>query len=172
MELTKLKKLLWLNRIVADSSWQHVLIWRCQELFCVSIVGVEYIFMQVPFLLLLGLMGLAGALGSVARYLLSHFIAGRAGSAFPFGTLFINVSGSLLIGVLFGLTARHVLSTSSQLVLATGFLGGYTTFGTMSWEGVQLARSGNLRASVLYFGESVLLGLLAASAGIALGWWL
>lgn len=128
--------------------------------------------MHVPFLLQLGLIGLAGALGSIARYLLGHFISSQSGSVFPFGTLFINVSGSLLIGMLFGLTARHVLSTDVQLVLATGFLGGYTTFGTMSWEGVQLARGGNLRASVLYFGESVLFGLLAASAGIALGWWL
>ena len=77
--------------------------------------------MPVVFLLQLGLLGLAGALGSIARYLLSHFIASRSGSAFPFGTLFINVSGSLLIGLLFGLTARHVLSTAAQLVLATGF---------------------------------------------------
>jgi fluoride exporter len=128
--------------------------------------------MSIASLLQLGLLGLAGALGSIARYLLGHFITSQTGSTFPFGTLFINVSGSLLIGILFGLTAHHLLSTAAQLVLATGFLGGYTTFSTMSWEGVQLARSGNLRASVLYFGENVLFGLLAASVGIALGWWM
>jgi fluoride exporter len=127
--------------------------------------------MSLAFLLQLSLLGLAGALGALARYLLGHFITGQSNSNFPFGTLFINVSGSFFIGLLFGLTAAHMLSPAVQLVLATGFLGGYTTFSTMSWEGVLLARSGNLRASVLYLGENVLFGLLAASAGIALGWW-
>lgn len=128
--------------------------------------------MSIAFLLQLSLLGLAGALGAIARYLLGHFITSQVGSTFPFGTLVINVSGSFFIGLLFGLTAHHLLSSATQLVLATGFLGGYTTFSTMSWEGVQLARSGNLRASLLYFSENVLFGLLAASIGIALGWWM
>jgi fluoride exporter len=128
--------------------------------------------MSIAFLWQLGLLGLAGACGAIARYLLGHIINSQVASTFPLGTLLINVSGSFLIGLLFGLTAQHIISTAVQLVLATGFLGGYTTFSTMSWEGVQLARGGNLRASVLYFGENVLFGLLAASVGIALGWWL
>ncbi|WP_149401788.1 fluoride efflux transporter CrcB [Dictyobacter arantiisoli] len=124
----------------------------------------------MSYLLQLVLIGSAGAFGAVARYVLGHLVASRVGSTFPFGTLIINVSGSFVIGVLFALTARHLLSTTGQLILATGFLGGYTTFSSMSWEGVQLARAGSLRASVLYLGENVVLGLLAASAGIALGW--
>lgn len=116
--------------------------------------------------------GLAGSLGALARYLLGRFIAERAGAEFPFGTLLINVTGAFVIGLLFALTARKLLSPAWQTVLATGFLGGYTTFSTMSWEGVQLARGGSSRLSLLYFGGNLLVGLLAAALGLALGRWL
>ncbi|GCE28165.1 putative fluoride ion transporter CrcB [Dictyobacter alpinus] len=117
------------------------------------------------------LIGLAGALGAVARYMLGHFMTHLLGSNFPYGTLIINVSGSFFIGLVFALTTHHLLSPGLQLILATGFLGGYTTFSTMSWESVQLAR-GNARLSVLYLGATTLFGLLAVAAGIASGWWL
>lgn len=123
------------------------------------------------FLLQILLIGLAGALGAVARYMLGHFITQSVGSNFPYGTLVINLSGSFFIGLVFALTAHHLLSPALQLILATGFLGGYTTFSTMSWEGVQLARS-NIRLSVVYLGATYLIGLLAVAVGIALGWWL
>ena len=117
----------------------------------------------------IGAVGLAGSLGAVARYLLGRFIAERVGAEFPFGTLLINVTGAFVIGLLFALTARKLLSPAWQTVLATGFLGGYTTFSTMSWEGVQLARGGSSRLSLLYFGGNLLLGLLAALLGLTLG---
>ena len=116
--------------------------------------------------------GCAGALGALARYILSHVVSGRLGTSFPYGTLIINVTGSLFIGFILALTSHHVLSTTAQSIIATGFLGGYTTFSTMSWEGVQLARGGRIGASLLYFGSNVVVGLFAASVGIALGWWL
>jgi fluoride exporter len=117
-------------------------------------------------------MGCAGALGALGRYLLGHFVAGRLGTTFPYGTLIINVTGSLCIGFIFALTGRHVLSTATQSIVATGFLGGYTTFSTMSWEGVQLARGGRVGTSIIYLGGNVILGLVAVSVGIAVGWWL
>jgi fluoride exporter len=120
----------------------------------------------------IGAVGLAGSLGAAARYLLGRFIAERAGAEFPFGTLLINVTGAFFIGLLFALTARKLLAPAWQTVLATGFLGGYTTFSTMSWEGVQLARGGSSYLSLLYFGGNLLLGLLAALLGLALGGWL
>jgi len=123
-------------------------------------------------LVLAGIVGLAGALGALARYTLGRFIAERAGSQFPFGTLFINVTGAFVIGLLFAFAGRKIISPSAQVVLATGFLGGYTTFSTMSWEGVQLARGGSSRFSLLYFTGNVSFGLLAAALGLALGWWL
>lgn len=114
--------------------------------------------------------GLAGSLGALARYLLGRYIAERVSSQFPSGTLLINVTGAFIIGLLFTLATRSFISVPLQTILATGFLGGYTTFSTMSWEGVQLARGGSTPLSLLYLGGSVLLGLLAAALGMALGW--
>ncbi len=115
------------------------------------------------------LMSLAGAVGALSRYLLGRFVAERAGTQFPLGTLLINISGAFVIGLIAALVGRKLLSPVAQLVLATGFLGGYTTFSTMSWEGVQLARGGSTRVSLLYLGGSLLLGLLAAFSGIIVG---
>lgn len=123
-------------------------------------------------LLLAGSIGLAGALGAVARYLVGRFIAERAGSQFPFGTLLINVTGAFVIGLLSALIGRKLISPALQTTLTTGFLGGYTTFSTMSWESVQLARGGSTRTSMLYLGSNLILGLPAAALGLLLGWWL
>ena len=90
--------------------------------------------------------GLAGSLGALARYLLGRYVAEHISSLFPLGTVLINVTGAFIIGLLFTLTTRNFISVPLQTILATGFLGGYTTFSTMSWEGVQLARVGLPRA--------------------------
>ena len=126
-------------------------------------------FMTLQTFLLVGLIGLAGAGGALARYLLGRAIAERTKSIFPWGTLLINVSGAFFIGLLFGLTSRKAINTQAQTILATGFLGGYTTFSTMSWEGVQLIKGGNSRLSALYLAANFVPGLLAAALGIALG---
>lgn len=128
--------------------------------------------MTIASLALAGIIGLAGALGALARYILGRFIAERAGSQFPFGTFFINVTGAFVIGLLFAFAGRKLINPAVQGMLATGFLGGYTTFSTMSWEGVQLARGGSTRLSLLYLAGNVAFGLLAAGLGLALGWWL
>jgi CrcB protein len=117
----------------------------------------------------IGLLGLAGALGALVRYLVGRMVAQRTRSAFPWGTLLINVSGAFLIGLVAGLASRKLLAPLAQTVLATGFLGGYTTFSTMAWEGMQLARGGSLRQSVLYLGGTILPGVLAAALGLWLG---
>jgi CrcB protein len=111
--------------------------------------------------------GLAGSLGAVARYLVMRFMAKY--SHFPFGTLFINVLGAFLIGLLFSLTTQKVIAPLLQTILATGFLGGFTTFSTMNWEGTQLARAGSVGQSLLYLSGSFGLGLGAVLLGVALG---
>jgi CrcB protein len=126
--------------------------------------------MNVLPLLFAGAVGIAGALGAVARYVIGRAVAERAGSQFPLGTLLINLSGALLIGLLVGLAGHKALSPAWQTILATGFAGGYTTFSTMSWEGVQLARGGSTRGSALYFGSNLVLGLAAVAIGLLLGW--
>lgn len=121
--------------------------------------------LSLPFI---AFVGLAGACGAVSRYLLGRFVAERITAQFPLGTLFINVTGAFLIGFLFALAGHKIISTSQQTILATGFLGGYTTFSTMSWEGVQLARGGSTVKSMLYLSGSFILGLACAAAGLAL----
>jgi len=121
---------------------------------------------------LTGMVGMAGALGALSRYLLGRFIAERAASRIPQGTLIINITGAFVIGLLFALADHKLIASTLQIILATGFLGGYTTFSTMSWETSQLARGGATRLSILYLGGSMLLGLAAASLGLLMGGWL
>lgn len=116
-----------------------------------------------------GLIGLAGGLGALTRYLVGRVFVIRTWAAFPWSTMLINVTGAFLIGVISGLTIQHVLSPQVQTVLATGFLGGYTTFSTMSWESVQLLRGSNLRQSLFYLAGTAIPGLLAAFLGLKLG---
>ena len=120
-------------------------------------------------IVLVVLVGLGGALGALVRYLLGRFIAERTHAAFPAGTFLINVTGSFLIGLLFSLAGQKLVSQTTQLLLATGFLGGYTTFSTMCWEGKQLLQDGNLRFGMLYLGGTLASGLLAAVLGLLLG---
>ncbi len=119
--------------------------------------------------LLIGGIGLAGAIGAIVRYLLGRFVAERTGSTFPLGTLLINVTGAFLIAFFFALTAKKLIAPPLQSVLATGFLGGYTTFSTMNWEGVQLARGGSNTQSFLYYGSTFALGISAGILGLVLG---
>ncbi len=117
------------------------------------------------------IVGLAGAMGAATRYLLGRFVAERVNAQFPLGTLVINVTGAFLIGLLFALAGHKIISASQQAILATGFLGGYTTFSTMSWEGTQLWRSGRTVGSMLYLGGSIALGLVFAVLGLLAGGW-
>lgn len=124
---------------------------------------------MASFILLIGI-GLAGAVGALARYVLGRSIDERVNSILPWGTLLINVSGAFVIGILSALSTRNHLPAYVTLIFSTGFLGGYTTFSTMSWEGVQLTRAGGLRESSFYLGGTVVLGLLATASGLGLGW--
>ena len=114
------------------------------------------------------LIALGAAIGANLRYAVSVGAAQRWGSAFPYGTLIINVSGSMLIGVVLALAARSGLGAPWRLLLVTGFLGGYTTFSSFAWETYQLAVEGGLGPALLNVGGSVGLGLGGVVAGVAL----
>jgi len=107
-------------------------------------------------------------LGGIARYLLSQFIQNRFFSTFPFGTLSVNIIGCLLIGVIFGLSERGNVTMVWRLFLVTGFLGGFTTFSSFSNETVGLIRDGQIGQAFAYIASSVLIGLAATFAGIAI----
>ncbi len=109
------------------------------------------------------------AIGGVLRLLITQFVVGRFGVACAFyATLFINVSGSFLIGVVIELSqVRADLHPLWRLFLATGVLGGYTTFSTFSYDAVTLASGGLIWSSVAYVAASVVLGIAGAILGVA-----
>ena len=116
-----------------------------------------------------------GAAGSVLRYLVSgvaqRMLVPGAGTlaTFPTGTLVVNVTGSLLIGLLAGLAEScAVFGPEVRLLLVTGFLGGYTTFSAFSLETLLLLRAGQTATAFAAVGLQVLLGVAAAWAGFAL----
>lgn len=103
--------------------------------------------------------------GGLARYYTDRLVHVVASREFPFGTLLINVSGSLVIGVLFPLLAQDRYEPY-RLLLLTGLLGGYTTFSAFSRETVTLIQQRQIGYAVAYVLCSVLLSLLAAGAGM------
>ena len=86
------------------------------------------------------LLALAGGVGAAVRFWVDGLIRSRLKTAFPWATTIINVTGSLVLGLLTGLTTAHLVSSDLSLILGTGFLGGYTTFSTASYETVQLLK--------------------------------
>jgi len=115
------------------------------------------------------LVALGGGIGSVLRWLV-QVVANRLapGSAFPWGTLAVNVAGSFAIGLLMTLALERVLvSNELRGFLVTGVLGGFTTFSAFSWESLALLRDGQWPAALAYVGGSLVAGLAAAFAGAA-----
>lgn len=107
------------------------------------------------------LVGIGGAIGSVLRYLASTGIQNKFLSAFPYGTMIVNISGCFLIGIIYALAARGNVSPEWRLLLATGICGGYTTFSTFSYESMSLLRDGEIFYATAYISASVVLGILA-----------
>ena len=114
--------------------------------------------------------GAGGGLGAIARYALGTWIAARLGTAFPAGTLLVNVTGSLAIGVLLVLlTERLAAPPAWRLFLVVGFLGGYTTFSSYTFEALALLEAGEWARGAGYVLGSNGLGLAACYAGMVLG---
>ncbi len=111
----------------------------------------------------------AGACGAVLRYLVDHAVQGMSGSDFPFGTMVINLTGSLVLGFLTGSALHHGVSSTWLTVAGTGLIGAYTTFSTFTFDSVRLAEAGRWVPSLLNVAVSLVLGLGAAALGVALG---
>jgi CrcB protein len=115
------------------------------------------------------LAGMGGAIGSVGRVFMSNFISRFAGEEFPFGTIVVNVTGAILMGLLAGYgesePGKLLFSQSSRTFLMIGVMGGYTTFSSFSLQTFLLIEQGNFTGAFL----NVLLSVLLCVAGIWLG---
>lgn len=111
---------------------------------------------------------IGGGLGAAARYLLDRFIASRQRSPFPLGTLIINVTGSLMLGALIGASTSWQLTDGVLSWAGTGFLGGYTTFSTFTFETVRLLEDGGWREAWINLLLSGPLSFAAAGAAYVL----
>ena len=111
------------------------------------------------------LIGLVGAVGSMLRYSVQHFLNSMT---IPFGTLLVNITGCFLIGLLWGLLSKDSITQSAGLLLMGGFCGGFTTFSAFTYEGVQMMHDTRWILLACYVGASVFGGLLATFAGYKL----
>jgi CrcB protein len=111
--------------------------------------------------------GTGGFLGSISRFLASKYLQNNFPSVFPIGTFFVNITGCLLIGLIYGFSERSsLLSPGWKLFLTVGFCGGFTTFSTFANENLALLRDGEFFNFFLYTGLSVFLGIAATLFGV------
>ena len=112
--------------------------------------------------------GLAGGLGAAARYLVDGAVQERTSGLFPFGTLTVNVVGSLILGGLAGWVLSGAGSAQVRNVLGAGFCGGLTTWSTASWEAIRLAEEGGVGSGARCTLANLGVSLVAGAAGLAL----
>jgi CrcB protein len=111
---------------------------------------------------------LAGGAGAVLRALLIHHVGVRRSDPLPLGTMFVNASGSLLLGILTGLSVYHGLGSHLLAVVGVGLCGGYTTWSTASWETIHLLHTRRRTEAVVYTLGGLVTCLGAAAAGLGL----
>lgn len=110
----------------------------------------------------------AGGAGAVLRVLVIHHVGIRRDDPLPLGTMLVNASGSLLLGILTGLSLYHGLGSHLLAVIGVGLCGGYTTWSTASWETVHLVHTGHRRAALVYTVGGLVVCPAAAAAGLGL----
>ena len=111
------------------------------------------------------LVGAGGFLGAVSRFGISQLFPA---SKFHFGTLAVNLIGCLLIGVAFGFLSREAIARPAQLLLITGFLGGFTTFSAFGLDTLKMIHDGAFTSALLYIGVSTIAGAALVAAGYEL----
>lgn len=111
---------------------------------------------------------LAAGGGAVTRYLVDQLVQRRTRRDFPYGTVLINITGSLLLGLVTGLALHHGLASTPTLVIGAGFAGGYTTLSTWAWETLALVEADDVMEAVVNVFGSFAAGLAAAALGLGL----
>ena len=116
------------------------------------------------------LVGIGGFIGSVGRIFSQQLAQRWFPLDFPIGTLAVNVIGSFVIGLIYGISEHnHFFSTETKLFLTAGLCGGFTTFSSFSYEALNLMRTGEYSTAMLYVVLGVLSGLLFVFLGFYLG---
>ncbi len=108
----------------------------------------------------------AGAVGAPARYLLDGLVQDRTEGAFPWGTFVVNITGSLLLGLITGAALYHAFPDTPRIWLGTGFCGAYTTFSAFTFETIRLLEEGAVAAAFMNAVASLLTGTAAAAVGL------
>ncbi|MDM5189818.1 fluoride efflux transporter CrcB [Bacillus sp. DX4.1] len=111
------------------------------------------------------LVGIGGFFGAIARFFMGNAMKKKYGSLFPYGTLFVNVCGSFLLGLLYGAE----VSSMWLLLCGTGFMGAFTTFSTYKLEIVQFIHKREGQRAVLYLVMSYITGIGSAFLGFYIG---
>jgi CrcB protein len=115
------------------------------------------------------MVAIGGFVGAPSRYLLDRGISRRIESDLPWGTFLVNISGSLLLGLVTGLSLSHHFSPLAKALIGTGFCGAYTTFSTFTLETLRLFEVGQYANAAINVTMSTLVGLAGAGIGLAIG---
>ena len=118
--------------------------------------------------LIIVLLGLAGGLGAGTRFVVDGLVRSKLRTALPVGTIAINITGSFLLGLVAGAVIVHAAPPELQAIAGTGFLGGYTTFSTASFETVRLVQSRRTGLALVNGIGTAIAAVGAAAAGLAL----
>ncbi len=110
----------------------------------------------------------AGAAGALARWAVHGAVRARVVNRLPWGTIVVNLSGSLLLGVVSGLVIAHGVDPDVRTIVGTGFLGAFTTYSAFAYETFALAEDGAVGAALVNVTGSLLGGLTAATIGLAI----
>lgn len=119
--------------------------------------------------MMLVLAALLGGLGAASRFLVDTWVNKRNRLTIPLGTIVVNITACLLMGILTGWVTSHVGSDTVRLLLASGFLGGYSTFSTASVEGVRLIKAHEPVRALQHTGGMLVLSLAATLLGFVIG---
>lgn len=110
--------------------------------------------------------GSGGFAGSVLRFLVYKYLENPSQSGLPWGTLAVNILGSLLAGILFGISEKtNLIPETLSLFLLVGFCGGFTTFSAFALDNIRLFQAGAYAQNFLYITSTILLGIFAIFAG-------
>jgi fluoride exporter len=115
------------------------------------------------------LVAIGAAIGGVARYLIGGWLASLLGADFPWGTVFVNITGAFAIGVVLVLVQGGALPAGARPFVAVGILGGYTTFSTYSYETLELITDSNYGVAVINVFVQLILGFIGVYLGVVLG---